>query len=76
MVDSIPNTMANTLTSAHGYTFTAKDRFSNNTNVPLPNVNPEVFIAYFNDLERRSMSAQESVRNSNARQTRITSLTP
>mmetsp|Transcript_1721 Transcript_1721/g.2913 ORF Transcript_1721/g.2913 Transcript_1721/m.2913 type:complete len:115 (+) Transcript_1721:600-944(+) len=44
--------------------------------VPLPDVNPEVFIAYANDFERRSVSAQESVQNSNARQTRITSVTP
>ena len=53
--DSIPAAMATDLSRAHGCTFTSTDKFLDNTYVPLPNVKPETFIAYADDLERGAL---------------------
>ena len=55
MIGSIPAAIATDLSRVHNYTFTSTDKFLDNMYVPLPNVKPETFIAYADDLERGAL---------------------
>ena len=76
LVDSIPASMARELSRYHGCTFTSTDKFSDNTYAPLPNVRPQDFFDYANDLEKKALQAQASIQEANAIQTRNTSTSP
>ena len=73
LVDSIHSAMACKLTREDDCTFTVSDKSSDNSYIPLPNVRPETFFQYANDLEKKSLMAQKTAHEQNKTKTRVES---
>ena len=76
LVDSIPSTLANRLTTEYDLKFTATDKFEDDsTFVPLPNVKPRDIVSYANDLESKAERSAKTSPPTSRTQTRGSPIT-